>query len=260
MAPEEPDRKAEEIGAPGGRREAEEAVSRSPSRRGSRSWGIPPRWHPPAPPKLPPSEPGIKVKQAGSTWGASGGSRPWNRCRPSRPTGSRGAGPPRTGRVHDMGIGPGAGRAGHGVPTGPLHGDDPGPASPDADVGPGPPPHGPKGDLLRPAPCGRDAPGHRHGLLRDRGSLFPASREDLDTSCPCANWANPCKHVAATHYVLGEAFDRDPFLLFELRGRTWEQVLDAVRRHRSGAGAQQGEAEPPGVPLPPRAGRPPASR
>jgi uncharacterized Zn finger protein len=32
---------------------------------------------------------------------------------------------------------------------------------------------------------------------------------------------------------LGEAFDRDPFLLFELRGRTREQVLEALTRLRS---------------------------
>src|SRR5690606_23556725 len=47
-------------------------------------------------------------------------------------------------------------------------------------------------------------------------------------------WANPCKHVAAVHFVLGEAFDRDPFLLFELRGRTKAQVLDALRAARGG--------------------------
>jgi uncharacterized Zn finger protein len=40
--------------------------------------------------------------------------------------------------------------------------------------------------------------------------------------------------VAAVHYVLGEAFDRDPFLLFELRGRTREQVLNELSRLRSG--------------------------
>ena len=42
--------------------------------------------------------------------------------------------------------------------------------------------------------------------------------------------------MAATHYVLGEALDRDPFLLFELRGRTKEQVLEALRAARADAG------------------------
>ena len=66
-------------------------------------------------------------------------------------------------------------------------------------------------------------------------SLFPKQRADLETTCSCPDWGDPCKHVAATHYVLGEALDRDPFLLFELRGRAKEQVLDALRAARGGA-------------------------
>ncbi|MGH8665847.1 MAG: hypothetical protein ACREUX_16415 [Burkholderiales bacterium] len=63
-------------------------------------------------------------------------------------------------------------------------------------------------------------------------SLFPLKETDLLTKCTCPDWANPCKHVAATHYVLGEALDRDPFLLFELRGHSKAQVLDALRAAR----------------------------
>jgi uncharacterized Zn finger protein len=63
-------------------------------------------------------------------------------------------------------------------------------------------------------------------------SLFPKQRADLKTSCSCPDWGDPCKHVAATHYVLGEALDSDPFLLFELRGRPKDQVLDALRAAR----------------------------
>jgi uncharacterized Zn finger protein len=65
-------------------------------------------------------------------------------------------------------------------------------------------------------------------------SLFLAKQRELETDCSCPDWANPCKHVAAVHYVLGEAFDKDPFLLFELRGRTKQQVLGALRALRSG--------------------------
>ena len=63
-------------------------------------------------------------------------------------------------------------------------------------------------------------------------SLFPQQRAELKTSCSCPDSADPCKHIAATHYVLGEALDRDPFLLFELRGKTKEQVLAALRSAR----------------------------
>jgi len=65
-------------------------------------------------------------------------------------------------------------------------------------------------------------------------SLFPAQTKDLTTECSCPDWANPCKHVAATHYVLGECFDRDPFLLFELRGRPRDRVLADLRAARGG--------------------------
>jgi uncharacterized Zn finger protein len=64
-------------------------------------------------------------------------------------------------------------------------------------------------------------------------SLFPATRGQLETSCSCPDSANPCKHVAAAHYILGEQIDEDPFLLFRLRGRTEEQVLAALRARRS---------------------------
>ena len=62
-------------------------------------------------------------------------------------------------------------------------------------------------------------------FARAGAALFPSGDGDLSTSCSCPDWANPCKHVAATHYVLGDALDRDPFLLFELRGRTKDAVL-----------------------------------
>ena len=67
-------------------------------------------------------------------------------------------------------------------------------------------------------------------------SLFPNRTGELLTDCTCPDWANPCKHVAATHYILGDRFDDDPFLLFRLRGRTQEQILDGLRRHRLGDG------------------------
>jgi len=96
-----------------------------------------------------------------------------------------------------------------------------------------------------------------------RRSLFPATAKDLQTDCSCPDWANPCKHVAATHYVLGEAFDKDPFLLFELRGRGKDEVLGALRKLRAGAdGAADaaGAAAPGsgGIPTVSLAGRDPA--
>lgn len=49
-------------------------------------------------------------------------------------------------------------------------------------------------------------------------SLFPSKQKDLTTNCSCPDWSNPCKHIAAVYYIIGEEFDRDPFLIFKLRG------------------------------------------
>jgi uncharacterized Zn finger protein len=74
-------------------------------------------------------------------------------------------------------------------------------------------------------------------------SLFPDKRGDLVTACSCPDMANPCKHIAATHFILGERFDEDPFLLFRLRGRSQEQILQAMRQRRAGGEAAEEEAE-----------------
>lgn len=74
-------------------------------------------------------------------------------------------------------------------------------------------------------------------------SLFPKARGDLQSECSCPDWANPCKHVAAVHYLLGERFDEDPFLMFLLRGRSKDDILAALRARRAAAaGGQVGEA------------------
>jgi uncharacterized Zn finger protein len=56
-------------------------------------------------------------------------------------------------------------------------------------------------------------------------ALFPQKLKDLETSCSCPDWSNPCKHVAAVYYLLGEEFDRDPFLIFTLRGMTRDELV-----------------------------------
>ena len=35
----------------------------------------------------------------------------------------------------------------------------------------------------------------------------------------------PCKHIAAVYYLLGEEFDRNPFLIFKLRGMEREELV-----------------------------------
>jgi len=58
-----------------------------------------------------------------------------------------------------------------------------------------------------------------------RLSLFPEKLKDLKTACSCPDWSNPCKHIAAVYYLLAEEFDRDPFLIFKLRGMNREDLM-----------------------------------
>ncbi len=65
-------------------------------------------------------------------------------------------------------------------------------------------------------------------------SLFPKKQIHLITECSCPDAANPCKHIAAVHYVLGLEFDKDPFVILKLRGMDKEEFLKALRILRSG--------------------------
>ncbi|OUL35024.1 hypothetical protein BV372_12505 [Nostoc sp. T09] len=65
-------------------------------------------------------------------------------------------------------------------------------------------------------------------------SLFPFTLSDIRSKCSCPDKANPCKHVGAVYYQLGDRFSEDPFVLFKLRGRTKEQIISDLRKLRSG--------------------------
>jgi uncharacterized Zn finger protein len=67
--------------------------------------------------------------------------------------------------------------------------------------------------------------------------LFPSHPNDITMKCSCPDWAVPCKHVAAVHYALAAELDRDPFLLFRLRGRTREELTAALRARRGSFGS-----------------------
>jgi len=63
--------------------------------------------------------------------------------------------------------------------------------------------------------------------------LFPSHVRDVLTECNCPDMANPCKHIAAVYYLLGEYFDQDPFLIFTLRGQTRDQIMEGLRHRRA---------------------------
>lgn len=59
--------------------------------------------------------------------------------------------------------------------------------------------------------------------------LLPRSRKDFAlTDCSCPDGANPCKHIAGVYYRLAGQLDRDPFLLFELRGLSRARLNQAL--------------------------------
>jgi len=77
-------------------------------------------------------------------------------------------------------------------------------------------------------------------------SFLPKSAAEVEADCSCPDTANPCKHIAAVHYLLAERFDQDPFLLFGLRGRSRDDVIGALHRPTPAPDAQPGPA--PGAP------------
>ncbi len=78
-----------------------------------------------------------------------------------------------------------------------------------------------------------DMPENIEDVFNEAGvSLFPTRTIDLQTKCTCPDKVTPCKHIAATHYILGDRFDEDPFLLFRMRGRSQDQIMEALRQRR----------------------------
>jgi uncharacterized Zn finger protein len=74
-------------------------------------------------------------------------------------------------------------------------------------------------------------------------SLFPTRASELRATCSCPDAANPCKHIAATYYILAEAFDTDPFLVLSWRGRARDDLLARLRDLRAAQPAEEESAD-----------------
>jgi uncharacterized Zn finger protein len=61
-------------------------------------------------------------------------------------------------------------------------------------------------------------------------NLLPRSSQDFQADCTCPDWGHPCKHIAGTYYLIAAALDRDPFLLFELRGLSRQDLLTELAK------------------------------
>jgi uncharacterized Zn finger protein len=69
--------------------------------------------------------------------------------------------------------------------------------------------------------------------------LFPFKLQEVRSECSCPDKANPCKHVSAVYYLMGDRFSEDPFVLFQMRGRTRAQLLADLAKRRRKALAKQ---------------------
>lgn len=58
--------------------------------------------------------------------------------------------------------------------------------------------------------------------------LLPKRWSEIEASCSCPDWANPCKHLAAVYYIISNEIDKAPFILFNLRGIATETLIESA--------------------------------
>ena len=62
--------------------------------------------------------------------------------------------------------------------------------------------------------------------------LFPFKLQEVRSECNCPDKANPCKHISAIYFLMGDRFSEDPFVLFQLRGRSRAKLLEDLAEQR----------------------------
>ena len=77
--------------------------------------------------------------------------------------------------------------------------------------------------------------------------LFPFKLQEVRSECSCPDKANPCKHISAVYFLMGDRFSEDPFVLFQLRGRNRTKLLEdlAEQRRKALASLAEKRAEDP---------------
>jgi uncharacterized Zn finger protein len=64
-------------------------------------------------------------------------------------------------------------------------------------------------------------------ITHRQNGLFPKLAE-IKLDCSCPDWADMCKHVAATLYAVGARLDESPEMLFALRGADHRELITAA--------------------------------
>jgi SNF2 family DNA or RNA helicase/uncharacterized Zn finger protein len=65
--------------------------------------------------------------------------------------------------------------------------------------------------------------------------IFPTSWNSMSAKCSCPDYAMPCKHIAAVIYVIANEIDKNPFLLFQIKGIDILEEIQKVGFTNSGA-------------------------
>lgn len=67
-----------------------------------------------------------------------------------------------------------------------------------------------------------------------KGYLLPKSYQDVEASCSCPDWGDPCKHIAGIYYRLANILDGDPMMLFSLRGLSPKELIAKLKKTELG--------------------------
>jgi uncharacterized Zn finger protein len=73
--------------------------------------------------------------------------------------------------------------------------------------------------------------------------FMPERYADLHLECACPDWLKPCKHLVAAWLKFARDFERDPLLLFQLRGMGREELFDFLRGRAAPVPEPETEAE-----------------
>lgn len=79
--------------------------------------------------------------------------------------------------------------------------------------------------------------------------LLPHQESDFKTNCSCPDYSNPCKHIAGVYYLVAAELDRNPFLLFELRGLSKTALQDELVKSPLGKALSTELVAQPSTPL-----------
>lgn len=72
----------------------------------------------------------------------------------------------------------------------------------------------------------------KHIFSSKEFGFFPSPKE-IKMDCSCPDWASLCKHLAAVFYAVGARLDKNPELIFTLRGADIKELTsEAIKTHK----------------------------